>query len=102
MSEDETKEAIFRLVTRRRELRERKALIESELSAAGDSLCDICASLKHIGHSSQAWLEDVLTRIQQAPEICGLARIGGMVAELKETQESLDKLNRSAIELRID
>jgi hypothetical protein len=102
MSEDETKEAIFRLVTRRRELKDRKTLIVSELSAAGDSLCDICASLKHIGNGSQMWLEDILTRVKQAPEICGLARIGGMIAELKETQEALDKLNRSAAELRID
>jgi hypothetical protein len=102
MSDEERKEAIFRLVTRRKELRERRALIESELNAAGESLGDIGSSLKHLGGSQPQWLADILGRIQKAPDICELARIKAMVAELKEIYETFAQLNRSAAELGID
>jgi hypothetical protein len=102
MSDDEKKEAIFRLVIRRKELRERTALLESELRAAGESLGDIGSSLKHISGGQAQWLADILGRIQKAPDICELARIKAMVSELKEIYETFAQLNHSAAELGID
>jgi hypothetical protein len=102
MSTDEQDQAILRIVRRRKELRERKALIESELNAAGESLGDIGSSLKHIGGSQAQWLADIPGRIQKTPDICELARIKAMVSELKEIYETFAQLNRSAAELGID
>ncbi len=102
MTDDERDQAILRVVKRRKELRERKALIESELRAAGESLGDIGSSLKHVSGAQPQWLADILGRIQKAPDICELARIKAMVVELKEIYETFAQLNHSAAELGID
>ncbi|MGO9323597.1 MAG: hypothetical protein ACLP07_03470 [Terracidiphilus sp.] len=102
MNDGERDQAILRIVKRRKELRERKALIESELNAAGESLGDIGSSLRSISASHPQWLADILGRIQKAPDICELARIKAMVSELKEIYETFAQLNHSAAELGID
>jgi len=102
MSNDEQDQAILRIVRRRKELRERKALIESELRAAGEFLDSISSSLKHISGSFPQWPQDILARVQKAPQICELGRIKSMVAELAEIYSAFAELNRHAAELGID
>ena len=102
MSSDEQDQAILRIVKKRAELRKRKALIESELQAAGEFFDNIGSSLKHIRNGNPDWLTDVLTQVHKAPAICELERIKAMIAELKEIYGAFVQLNRSAAELGID
>jgi hypothetical protein len=102
VNSDEQDVAILRIVRRRSELRKRKALIESELQAAGESLGDIGSSLKHISGSFPDHLASIKTQLQKAPEICELDRIMGMVAELGQIYAEFIQLNRSAVEAGID
>ena len=102
MSSDGQDQAILRIVKRRTELRKRKALIESELQAAGEFLDDIGGSLKHIGNSNPEHIANITMRLQRAPEICGLERIKDMVAELAQIYAEFVQLNRSAAGAGID
>jgi hypothetical protein len=102
MSGDEQDAAIIRIVRRRKELRVRKALIESELQMAGDSLNDIGAALRHISGSFPEHIASIKVQLQKAPEICELDRIKGMVAELGQIYAEFTQLNRSAAEAGID
>jgi hypothetical protein len=102
MSSDEQDQAIVRIVKRRAELRKRKALIESELRAAGESLDDIGSSLKHISNGTPEWYANLATKIQGSPEICELKRIKAMVNELGEIYGAFVELNRNAAEAGID
>jgi len=102
MSGDEQDAAMLRLVKERREVRQRKALIESELQSAGRSLYEIGTLLKHINGGLYDPVEQVLPQVEQAPEICGLNRLKELLKELKGAQEVLAQLNRSAVELGVD
>jgi|ERR1035437_3608742 hypothetical protein len=102
MSNDEQDQAIVRIVKKRAELRKRKALIESELRAAGESLDDIGSSLKHISNGNLEWYANIGKRIQEAPKICELTRIKEMIDELREIYAAFVELNRNAAEAGID
>jgi hypothetical protein len=102
MSTVEQDQAIVRLVRKRKELRERKALIESELRAAGESLRDIGDSLRHLSSSFPHLLTDALATVQRAPDICQMQCVAAMITELSGVYESFAELNRNAAELGID
>jgi hypothetical protein len=104
MSNDESDAAILRLVKARGEAKKQKALLETELRAAGTSLYNIGAGLRSIGFSTS--VQDtpgaIFQRLASAPEICGLERVKAMLAELKELNENLKQLETSAITLGIE
>jgi hypothetical protein len=103
MSNDEQDAAILRLVKARAEAKKKKALLETELRAAGESLYTIGSGLRSIGHSTS--VQDtpgaIFQRVVVAPEICGLERIQGMLVELKELNENLKHLDSDAHTLGI-
>jgi hypothetical protein len=104
MSNEEQDAAILRLVKSRGESKKRKALLESELRAAGQSLWQIGQSLRNVKGSGTFTDTPghILPEIERAPDICDLSRIKLMLEELKALEMTLSDLNRSAIELGID
>jgi len=104
MSGDEQDAAIVRLVKDRGEAKRRRSLLESELRAAGQSLWEIGTVLRSVVGSGSFphTPESILPQIAKAPNICSLDRIKAMLEELKELQNRLEQLNRSASELGID
>ncbi|MHB2008819.1 MAG: hypothetical protein ACYCOX_12305 [Acidobacteriaceae bacterium] len=104
MSNEEQDAAILRLVKSRGDYKKRKALLESELRAAGESLWQIGGSLRNV-KGSGTYTETpgyILPEIEKAPDICDLSRIKAMLEELKALEITLCDLNRSARELGID
>jgi hypothetical protein len=104
MSNDEHDMAILRLVKGRGEAKRRKALLESELRTAGKALSEIGSGLRSVSssgavHETPGYL---LQKVAQSPEICGFARLGTVLGELKEVDEDLRQLNQTARELGID
>jgi hypothetical protein len=103
MTIDEQDMAILRIVKERGEAKRRKVLIESELRAAGESLYDIGGALRHVNDASvQNGVESVLPKLANVPKICDLGRVKLMLEELKELENRLSQLNRSASDLGID
>jgi hypothetical protein len=104
MTTDEQDAAIVRLVRQRHEAKKRKALLENELRTAGRFLWGLGSALKSVdaAGSYQATPDCILKDVEKAPAICGLERIKAMLSELKETQDLLTQLNRSAAELGVD
>lgn len=104
MSGDEQDAAIVRLVKDRGEAKRRRALLESELRAAGQSLWEIGGSLRSVkaGGSHQESPAYILPYVDKAPEICRLDRVKAMLEELRDLEGRISQLNRSAAELGID
>ena len=104
MSSEEQDAAILRLVKQRGEAKKRKVLLENELRTAGRSLWEIGSALKSLDASgpSQGTPEFILLEIAKAPNICGLERVKAMLEELRDLENTLRQLNRSAVELGID
>lgn len=104
MSSAEQDAALLRLIKDRSEAKRRKALLESELRAAGKSLGYVGQALSEIT-ASGAYTSSpqyVLQEIDKAPEICGLNKIGEMLIELRDLQVNLTGMDRSARELGVD
>jgi hypothetical protein len=96
MTQQEQGEALLRLIKNRTDARRRKALLESELSAAGRALYEIGDNLRRAGA-----LDYTLKQIDNAPPICELGKLKAMLTELGEVAETLATLNR-AVEAQID
>ena len=99
MSIDEQDAAIGRLVRQRHEAKKRKALLENELMVAGRSLSDVGSLLKSVEVTAA---QSIIHEVENAPSICGLERIKAMLLELREAQELLAQLNRTAANVGID
>jgi hypothetical protein len=99
MSNDEQDAAILRLVKARGEAKRQKALLETELRAAGTSLYNIGSGLRSIGFSTsvQETPGAILQRVAIAPDICGLEQVKAMLEELKELNENIKQLNAAAV-----
>lgn len=104
MSGDEQDQAILRLVKQRHETKKRKAALQSELREAGQRLWEIGGSLKSVCSESNAGQTpaNILSSVKKAPDICGLERIKSMLEELRDAEQTIADLNRSAKELGID
>ena len=104
MSSDEQDQAILRLVKQRHEAKKRKAALQSELREAGKHLWEIGGSLKSVSSESSAGQtpSSILSSVTKAPDICGLDRIKSMLEELRDAEQTIADLNRSASELGID
>src|SRR5665213_2927506 len=101
MSSDEQDAAILRLVKQRGEAKKRRALLQNELRTAGQSLWEIGGALRNITPSGTFHETPgaVIPQIDKAPDICGLAQIRAMLAELKDVEKTIHELNRRASEL---
>ena len=102
MSETEENAAILRLVKHRSEAKRRKALLESDLRIAGQSLSGIGDMLRHLNGGPYDDVGRILPEVEKAPDICGLGHVKSMLAELKDLQESVSQMNRSASALGVD
>jgi DNA-binding transcriptional MerR regulator len=104
MSGDEQDVAILRVVKQRGEFKKKRTLLQSELRAAGQSLSEIGDILKRFDTSTSLAnsIDFLIPQIDRAPDICGLSRIRTMLQELKEVEQTLADLSRTATELGID
>jgi hypothetical protein len=99
MSTDEQDAAIGRLVKQRSEAKKHKALLENELMVAGRSLSNIGSLLKSVEVTAA---QSIIREVENAPLICRLEHVKAMLLELKEAQELLAQLSRTAADIGID
>lgn len=104
MNDDERDAAVLRVVKERSEAKKQKALLESELRAAGRSLASIGSGLSSVSSIGAVHQQPsvILRSVDSAPPICELSKIRAMLAELRDVDENLKQLNATARELGIE
>lgn len=106
MSESEQDAALLRLVKQRKELKERKALVENELRSAGMSLTATGQTLLEASKASAQGrallLREAADGIRRMPESWRLEHLLALIRDLEELEDQLAGLNAKSRELGLD
>ena len=100
---DEREAELSEIWRARSEVKRRRAVLESEIRAAGESLYDVAGALKKVCEGTMGIRADhILRKFASLPHVCDLRRLEKMLEELKQLQMKLNQLNESAAQIGTD